>query len=117
MKIKIQSLHLTLKPDLANFITEHLAKLSLINDRILAGEVCLKIDKSNILRNKVCEIRLLVPGNDLFAKRNSKTFQEATTEVIAALHSQLLKQKTKFEARKIAEPNDALVEELMENYY
>lgn len=112
MKIKIQSLHFTLTPNLANFITENVSKLSHITESIPAADICLKLDKSNVLENKVCEIKLRWSGNTLFAKRNHKTFEQATMEVIDALHSQILKQKTKFENSKIALPNDVLIEML-----
>ena len=43
--------------------------------------------------NKVCEIRLAVPGNDLFAKKHSDSFEDAVTKVIDALREQIEKMK------------------------
>ena len=53
----------------------------------------LRLDKGDSHENKVAEIKLLVPGNDLFAKRQCKTFEEATDLAVEALRRQLKKQK------------------------
>ena len=66
-------------------------------DKIESAKVCLKLDKSDTTDNKICEIRLVVPGNDLFAKRKGKTFEKATNEVVDVLQRQIEKMKTKFE--------------------
>ena len=97
MKIDIQSLHFTPQQELTDFVTEKVSTLSHFNDSILAGEVCLKLDKSDKTENKVCEIRLSVPGNDLFAKRQCKTFEEATNQTVEALQKQLRKLKTRLQ--------------------
>jgi ribosome-associated translation inhibitor RaiA len=62
----------------------------------------LKLEKSDITANKVCEIRLAVPGNDLFATSQCTTFEEAVNETIEALQKQIRKLKTKFEKRHSA---------------
>lgn len=99
MKINIQSLHFTPTQRLSDFVTEKVNKLSHFSDRIESGNVCLKLDKSDKTENKVCEILLVVPGNDLFAKRQCETFEEATNQTIEALQKQIRKMKTKFENR------------------
>lgn len=63
--------------------------------KIDAAQVCLKLEKSDVNDNKICEIRLVVPGNDLFAKRQSATFEDAANEAIDALQQQIKKMKTK----------------------
>ncbi len=99
MNINIQSLHFTAKPELTDFITEKVNKLSALYDKIESAEVTLKLENSAENGNRICEIRLAVPGNDLFAKKQHETFEEATTEVVDALHTQLQKLKAKSEGR------------------
>ncbi len=94
MKINIQSLHFTANTKLDKGIRDKLTKLSKINERLLAANVVLKIDKSDRLDNQVCEIRLELPGPDLFAKAQSSTFEKAFAIVYDELHQQLLRQKT-----------------------
>jgi putative sigma-54 modulation protein len=45
--------------------------------------------------NKIVEIKLDIPRNPLFAKKQNKTFEEATDNVIDALRRQITKQKGK----------------------
>lgn len=94
MEIKIQSLHFKANDLLETYVQNKLKKLSHLNDRIISGNVCLKLDTSKKLENKVCEIRLALRGKDLFAKRQCKTFEEATNETVDALQQQLKKRKT-----------------------
>ena len=97
MELTIQSLHFTAQQKLNDFVTKKVSRLSHLYDKIESAEVCLKLDKSNTTDNKICEIRLVVPGNDLFAKREGKTFEKATDEVVDVLQRQIEKMKTKFE--------------------
>ncbi|OFY94092.1 MAG: ribosomal subunit interface protein [Bacteroidetes bacterium RIFCSPLOWO2_12_FULL_31_6] len=104
MKIVIQSPHFTPKQVLTDFVTEKVNKLSHFYDRIESAKVCLKLEKSDTTENKICEIELAVPGNNLFAKRSSRTFEEATTEAIHAIQNQMdkLKSKSKIDEKEAA---------------
>lgn len=95
MKLTIQSLHFTATQELNLFVTEKVNKLSHFFEDIESANVCLKLDKSGTTDNKICEIRLAVPGNDLFAKRQSTTFEEATNETVNVLEQQIKKMKEK----------------------
>jgi len=95
MKINISSIHFKADQKLEGFIQEKLSKLSTIYDGVLGSEVTLKLDKDEKMENKITEIKLFVKGNDLFAKKQSKSFEEATDDAIEALRKQLTKRKEK----------------------
>lgn len=95
MKVKIQSIHFDADVKLLNFIESKVGKLNTYSNTIIDSEVFLRLDKSSSHENKIAEIKLLVPGNDLFAKRQCKTFEEATDLAVEALRRQLKKQKSK----------------------
>jgi len=95
MKTNIQSIGFTVSEALTLFINEKTAKLSLYFEDILSSEVCLKTDRSDTNENKVCDIRLVIPGNDLLASAQCKTFEEAVSKVSDALVKQIEKHKTK----------------------
>ncbi len=95
MKVKIQSIHFDADEKLLNFVEGKVGKLNTFSNAIIDGEVFLRLDKSSSAENKIAEIKLLIPGNDLFAKRQCKTFEEATDQAIEALRRQLKKQKEK----------------------
>lgn len=95
MKVKIQSIHFDADQKLIDFIQDKTNKLSQVYDKIIDGEVILKLDKANETANKVCELKVNVPGKELFAKKQNKTFEEATDLAIEALRGQLVKHKDK----------------------
>lgn len=95
MKANIQSIHFDADAKLVSFIEEKIAKLNTFYDGITGNEVFLRLDKSSEAENKIVEIKLHIPGNDLFAKKQCKSFEEATDLVIEALKTQVIKHKEK----------------------
>ena len=73
MNVNINSVKFKTDKKLEDFINEKVDKLSGVYDGILGSEVTLKIDNVETPDNKIAEIRLLIKGNDLFAKKQSKT--------------------------------------------
>jgi hypothetical protein len=57
--------------DLKSFVNQELGKLMHNHDMIGRAIVALHKASKGISENNYCEIRLEVPGRDLFAKRNS----------------------------------------------
>jgi putative sigma-54 modulation protein len=95
MHIKVHSIHFDADHKLVTFITDKLNKLELFHDRIMSAEVFLRLENSDTNENKVTEIKLNVPGKELFAKKQSKSFEESTDVVVEALRRQLRKHKGK----------------------
>jgi putative sigma-54 modulation protein len=98
MKIRVQSIHFTADVKLLDFIQKKADKLDQFFDQIISGEVYLKLEKTDDEANKITEIKLLIPGNDLFAKEQCKTFEEATDKAVESLKRQLDKRKEKLRA-------------------
>lgn len=95
MDIKIHSIRFDADEKLLGFIESKIEKLIQYYDDIIGSEVFLRISKSQDLENKVVEIRLNIPGNELFSKRKTKTFEESTDLAVEALRRQIMKHKTK----------------------
>ena len=96
MNVTVHSLHFDADAKLISFIKEKLGKLTQFHDNILSGDVTLRVGSDGERpENKYVEIRLAVPGNDLFAKRKAVSFEEATVNTIDALRSQVDKDKTR----------------------
>jgi len=95
MKVNINSIHFKTDKKLDIFIIDKMTKLSGLYDGLIGGDVTLKLESKGEPVNKVVEIRLVIPGNDLYAKKQSKTFEEATDTAIEALRRQLKKHKEK----------------------
>jgi len=95
MKVNITSVHFKTDRKLENFIERKVNKLSGMIDGVIGSDVTLKLENSVSKENKIAEIRLLIKGNDLYAKKQSKTFEEATDTAISALRKQVEKYKQK----------------------
>ncbi len=95
MNIKIHSIHFDADVKLENFIQTRVKKLVQVYDDIIGAEVFLRLVKSQKLDNKVTEIKVDIPGSDLFAKKQAKTFEESTDVAVDALRRQLQKHKEK----------------------
>lgn len=95
MQIQVQSIHFDADIKLIRFIEEKLQKLTTFHDRIIKSEVFLRLDKSDVNENKIAEVKLSIPGKELFAKKQCKTFEEATDVAVEALKRQIDKHRTK----------------------
>jgi putative sigma-54 modulation protein len=95
MNIKINSVHFKSDKKLEDFIKEKLQKMPTLFDGVIGSEVILKVENTETRDNKIVEIRLVIPGYDLFAKKQSKTFEESTDQAVEALRKQLVKHKEK----------------------
>jgi len=95
MKIRVQSIHFDADMKLLQFIQDKVDKLVHFYDHILGGEVFLRLDKSSDMKNKIVQIKIQIPGNDLMAKEQCRTFEEATDLCVETLSRQIQKHKDK----------------------
>lgn len=95
MKLQIHSIHFDADKKLLDYIEKKTNKLHTFFDRITDGEVYLKLEKGEALDNKIVEIKLNIPGGNVFVKEKSRTFEAATDIGIDALEKQLKKFKEK----------------------
>jgi putative sigma-54 modulation protein len=95
MKITVQSIRFTADRKLLDFIQRKADKLDTFYDHIISGEVYLKLENVEDEANKITEIKLMLPGNQIFAKEKCKSFEEATDLAIESLRKQIEKHKQK----------------------
>ncbi|MDQ3393729.1 MAG: ribosome-associated translation inhibitor RaiA [Bacteroidota bacterium] len=95
MKLQMHSVHFDADQKLIDFIQKKADKLETFYDRILEGEVYLRIINDDSNENKVVEIKLYLPGTSLFAKEQAKSFEAATDMTVEALRRQIKKTKQK----------------------
>jgi ribosomal subunit interface protein len=94
MKLQVHSIHFNADQKLIDFVQKKVDKLETFYDRLVDGEVFLRLNNEGI-ENKTVEIKLKVPGSQLFAKEQARSFEAATDLATEALRAQLTKFKTK----------------------
>jgi putative sigma-54 modulation protein len=95
MNIQIHSVRFDADKKLIDFVHQKLDKLTQYGEDIVNAEVFLRLDKDQDRENKISEIKLDLSGGPLFAKKQSKTFEEATDDAIEALKKQITRHKQK----------------------
>ncbi len=95
MNIQIHSVRFDADKKLLDFVDQKVKKLGRYYDQIIGVDVFLRLAKSENTENKIAEVKLDIPVNPLFAKKQSKTFEEAVDLAIDALKIQITRQKEK----------------------
>lgn len=93
--MQIHSVRFDADVKLLNFIEEKVNKLDTFYDRIVDGEVFLRLEKNEKRENKVVEIKVNLPGSTVFAKAQNGSFEAAADEATESLRRQIKKFKEK----------------------
>ena len=100
MQIDVQSIHFTADSKLIEYAEKKVGKLDTFFDRIQKAEVYFKLENGNAqVKDKVAEVRLLIPGGELFAKNMNKSFEESLDQCYEDLRRQILKKKEKLQEK------------------
>jgi ribosomal subunit interface protein len=94
MQINLQTLKFTAKPELKEFVNDKVSKLSQFDEKIIRADVTLSMNNDSV-ENNVCDIRLIVPGNDDFVTKSASTFEEAIHTCVDVLQKILTRKKVK----------------------
>lgn len=95
MEIKINAVRFDADQKLVDFINKKVGKLDKFYDAILIADVYLKVDKLQAEQNKIAELKLQIPGNDLFIKKQADSFEEAVSQAVDSATRSLGKIKEK----------------------
>ncbi|MDO4727547.1 MAG: ribosome-associated translation inhibitor RaiA [Bacteroidota bacterium] len=95
MKVNLNAVGFSVDKKLVEFIQVKLDKVERFYDRIIDADVYLKVENTSDKENKIVEIRVNVPGNDIAVSKQAKSFEEAVDNCCDALERSLLKHKEK----------------------
>jgi putative sigma-54 modulation protein len=96
MNVQIQTVHFDADEKLLEHVQKRLDKLKTFHDKITGVEVYLRLENlSQKVKDKVAEIKVSIPKRSLFAKHESKVFEESFDEAFDSLVSQIKKSKEK----------------------
>jgi putative sigma-54 modulation protein len=99
MNIKVNSVRFDADQKLIDHVNKKVNKLGQFFDGIVGAEVFLRLENVQNDENKIAEVKLLIPGNDLFVKKQSKTFEEAINKAVETLNRQVTKYKEKLKGK------------------
>jgi putative sigma-54 modulation protein len=95
MNVNIQSVNFKADVKLINFIEDKPDKTTQFYDRTINTDVYLKVDNNHDRENKIVEMRMTIPGNEIIVTKECKSFEEATDLAVEVLIRQLKKHKEK----------------------
>ncbi len=93
MNTTINSVKFKADEKLEKFVHDKVSKLDRMIDNAVGCEVNLKVDKPESDNNKIADIRLSVPGKDLFVTKQADTFEQAVADCVDTLKVQIEKYK------------------------
>ncbi len=100
MNIIIKSVDFKAGQQLQAFVREKVEKLFRQCDNIIRAHVVLRKGASKKLQNRLCEIRLVVPGYDHFVKKSSGGYRSAVAQSVDVLQEILRRNKIKSFTRR-----------------
>ena len=99
MNVQIQTVHFDADEKLLEHVQKRIDKLKTFHDKITGVEVFFRLENlSQKVKDKVAEIKVSIPKKSLFAKHESKVFEESFDEAFDSLVSQIKKSKEKMYA-------------------
>ncbi len=98
MKVNAQSVNFVADKKLLEFIQERMDKLDNFYDKVISSDVYLKVENTSSKENKIVEIKVQVPRDQIIVKKQCKSFEEAVDSACGSLERQLVKRKQKLRA-------------------
>lgn len=97
MRLQLHAVKFTADQSLLEFVERKLSKLDTFHDQIIGVDVFLKLDGSETskIKDKIVEVRLLLPGKELFVTERDKSFESATDRILDVMKDKLVRCKEK----------------------
>ncbi|WBX75904.1 ribosome-associated translation inhibitor RaiA [Tenacibaculum ovolyticum] len=95
MKVFTQSVNFTADKSLIDYIEKKIGSLEKFHDKIVDVEVFLKVQKTSEKENKITEVKINIPGDEIIVKKTNKTFEEGVNIAVDSLKRSLKKSKEK----------------------
>ncbi|WP_109299422.1 ribosome hibernation-promoting factor, HPF/YfiA family [Aquimarina sp. AU474] len=99
MIINIQYVKISPSETLSQYVLDKLGKLGKKNQEIIDSNVFLKRENDPKGKGKICEIKLNLPGSQVFAISNEENFELAVKETLSDIEKQIEKRKKLFKTK------------------
>lgn len=109
----MEAVHFSADARLLEAIEAKLAKLEHFFDKIVEARVMLRLENSGQVKDKIAEIKILIPNGVIFIRETSKTFEIAVDKAIFVIKRQLIKFKKKKAPSKAKKEQSSDIVELV----
>jgi putative sigma-54 modulation protein len=115
----MHAVRFTADQSLLDFIQKKLNKLDTFHDHIVSAEVFLKLEgpETAKVKDKVVEVRLNIPGKELFVVERNKSFEGAIEHIMDVMKDKLVRckeKRTDFSSPAIMQAQDQQEQEAVE---
>ena len=93
MTINYQYVNIDSSEWLSEYTTKKLNNLANKYQFLISAKVFFKEDQNEPVHSKICNIKLSLPGPQIFATSNEKNYEMAVKETLSDLEKQLKKRK------------------------
>jgi len=100
MEIIISTINFKTDTTLEKFVREKVSKLFKQCKTIIRANVILREGENGNLKNKLCEIRLIIPGYDHFVKKSTGVYEKSVSQAVEVLQKILRRNKSRVIARR-----------------
>lgn len=119
MRIQMHAVRFTADQSLLDFIQKKLNKLDTFHDHIVSAEVFLKLEgpETAKVKDKIVEVRLNIPGKELFVVERNKSFEGAVEHIMDVMKDKLVRckeKRTDFSSPAIIQAQDQQEQEAVE---
>ena len=94
MNVKTHSIKFDANGRLLDFVQKKMDKLEKFFDRVVDGEVFLRLNNEGI-ENKTVQVKLNIPGEQFYAESNGRSFEKAMEDCFNILKRKLKDHKDK----------------------
>jgi len=95
MKLDVQTIGLTMRDQLSEFIERKTERLPKFHDKIIDTKIVLKMENNTDKENKVTEFKVYVPGDEFVVKKKEDSFEKGVDACVDAVIRFLKKNKEK----------------------
>jgi len=99
MKVYVQSVNFNADRGLIEFVEKKVNSLERYYDKIVDSEVFLKVQQTSGKENKLVDVKINIPGNEIVVKKQCKTFEEGVMLAVDSLKRKLTQKKEKVRAK------------------
>jgi len=100
MEIIINSVNFKSDTALEIFVKEKVSKLFNQCDKIIRANVILRESEKGNPENKLCEIRLMIPGNDHFVRKCTAVYEKSILQAVEVLQKIIRRKKTEVNRKR-----------------